>query len=479
MAQRQQMIVFLRLACMIACLLTVFALYRGTIWIPVSPPLLSLSHGGSNTTTMISVFQTVYSQCILIIVSLVYYCIAKLCFIPTRTKRRRRPVLSPPQEFVITDLSSRYFPTTAHRHLVHSPTRHERRQWDHGGSTLTDARLTIRNVWVLVYGLGFVFFITSYCFLALQPVCLTFIGLAIAVLSLDELLTPQRELTNGYTAVRFLAFCAAVLSLVLVSVPLLDSVVAWYVESVDIYSIIFGLVFPFCSQFILLVIRDHRRYTLGTVVEVCEFGFPFTAFLALFHLCVAYGQRYQSDSDALSAYRLSGSPGHGDQGVLNLTDTMASYLNFENLYRFNDTMVRNAVSTDGPSLLFYALTPLIMIPAVVCYMACALDGCAIDPLLSLVFVLDIQHLWIASPPSAFIIASVTVCSIGIVVRVMSEYNPSFTQNPLFTLQTDSTQLPHSVAWSRSDTERAPTMKECEMETRELASDSSIDRPPMC
>jgi hypothetical protein len=288
--------------------------------------------------------------------------------------------------------------------------------------------------------------------------------MAIMVLSLDELFCPQRELTNWYTGVRFLILFVALVSLTLVSVTLMDSVVSRYFELVDLYSIIFGLIFPFCSQFILSVIRDHRRYALGTVIEICEFGFPFTAFLALFHLCVAYGQRYQSDSDVMSAYSQTNAVS------VNAT-AVASYIDFEYWYHINDTVVKNVIETNSPFLVFYGLTPMFMIPAVVCYVSCALDGCAIDPLLSICLVLCVQHFWTTVAPSALVIASIVFVSLGMVMRVACEYRPTFSEKPLFTLQDDSMQLPHNVIWARSGEKSFPTMRECEMETRELGSAS--------
>ena len=433
---------------MICALLSVLELYKSTV---------GISQEGE---IMVSVFQTVYSQCILIIVSLLYYCLFKLCILilypPSITRSRGSSVTVPGSDKLQADPVV----LSADRSNGSSASR------GHQNRTSMGTRLTIRNVWVLVYGLGFVFFITGYCFLGLQPVCLTFIGLAVGVLSVDEILCPRREFQNWYSASRSLVLLITLVSLVLVASSVLDSVVSRYISTMDIYSLVFGLLFPFCSQFILIIIRDSQHHTLDSVLEVCEFGFPFTAFLGIFHLCVAYGQRYQSDSDAISVYYYNQSRQTGD------------YLDFRYWYHYNDSSVNKVIETDGPFLLFYMLTPFVMIPAVVCYMSCVLSGCAIDPLLSITFVMCVENLLVHADaantttdhsPSALGITALVLCSIALVMRVVSEYRPTFVRDH-FSLQTDSTQLPHHIVWRRPDV--AATMSDCEAETQELSSDFS-------
>ena len=169
-----------RLIAMIAALLGVSGLYRSTV---------GLSQDADN---LVSVFQTVYSQCILINVSLGYYCLIKLCMLiiyPPSTARRREQLV-PGSD----DVAPARQMHTLSGAVVLSADLSEPLSSRQNGRAAVGTRLTIHNVWVLVYGLGFVFFITGYCFLGLQPVCLTFIGLAVGVLSVDELLCPRREL---------------------------------------------------------------------------------------------------------------------------------------------------------------------------------------------------------------------------------------------------------------------------------------------
>jgi hypothetical protein len=383
-------IVTLRLVGMIACILAVFGLFRWTIARP----------GG------LSVFHTVYLHCILLLVTLCYYCLVKfvifLCF----------PRVRPAPRSIQVDFASE---------LVASRS---------ASTTLSVPRLTIWNVWVLVYGLGSVFFITGYCFLGLHPICMAFLGLAVAVLGVDELLCPRVKLGTCYAGGRGAVLAATLLALVLVSADLFDSVVGTYISTLDLYSIFFAMVFPFCSQFILIIIRDCRRYTLGGVVELCEFGFPFTAFLGTFHLCVAYGQRFQTDTDALKEY--------------------ASHHNKSGAGWYPPALDDGTfIETTWPHLVFYMLTPFFLTPALVCYLSCVLEGCAVDPLLSLTFALSVEHVITRSsgPTSGLGIAGTVFSVIALMVRIMCEYRPRLT-GELYSLQSESSQLTHQVVWGR-------------------------------
>ena len=394
--------VLLRIGGMIASLLAVFGLYRGTI-----------------ATPDLSVFQTVYLQCILLLVSLGYYSVIKLCTLVCLTQSR----VSVDDATTTRIQLAKDFVLSGGRQTV----------------SITVPRLTIWNVWVLVYGLGFVFFITGYCFLGLHPICMAFLGLAIGVLGVDELVCPRAMLWPAYVGLRALVLGTVLIALVLVSADLFDAAIAAYVSTLDLYSIFFALLLPFCSQFILIVVRDSRRQPLGGVLEVCEFGFPFTAFLGIFHLCVAYGQRFQSDVDAQTAFeRLA----YADPG----NTTEAGVFDFRYWYHYNNTQA--LIETHGPSLVFYSLTPFMVVPALVCYLSCVLEGCAIDPLIALTFTLSVQHLITraSGPTSALGIASMVFSSLSLVLRVLCEYRPSMSSAELYRMQ--GGQLGQETAWSR-------------------------------
>jgi hypothetical protein len=257
---------------------------------------------------------------------------------------------------------------------------------------------------------------------------MAFLGLAVGVLGIDEVLCPRAKITSCYASGRGAVLVATLLALVLVSADLFDAAVAAYIATLDLYSIFFAMVFPFCSQFILIIIRDCRRYTIEGVVELCEFGFPFTAFLGIFHLCVAYGQRFQTDTDAQNEY--ASHHNHSDTGWFRPDDG-------------------TFIETTWPYIIFYSLTPFFLTPSLVCYLSCVLEGCAVDPFLSLTFALSVEHVITRSsgPTSALGIAGTVFSVLAILLRILCDYQPRISCE-IYSLQSESTQLTHRVVWGR-------------------------------
>ena len=381
---KRHLVVSLRVTLMTIGLLGVFGLYKATL-------------AGVETA---SVFDTVYANCIVILVSLVYYCILKLLLHSCRPRRsvggRRvaRVLLAHNQQHNTAASSSGYLDI----HQISSTT----------DIVLGVPRLTIQNVWTLVYGVGFILFVTSYCILGQHPFCLACIGLGMSILAIDEIICPRRPLNKLYASARYAALLAVLVSLLLVTVDLINTVLVTFVATLDLYSLVFGLCLPLTSQFLMVTVRDNRRYSLGSVFEVCEFGLPFTAFLGVFHLSVAYGQSYQiANHDRQQGYTTNQSATtslHGGE--------ITSIL----------------VRADGPFLLFYSLAPLLVAPSLVAFISCILDGSAIDPLLSISLALCVQYV-ILCDTSPLGIYGTVCCAVAISIRVLADYTPVLGDHP--------------------------------------------------
>jgi hypothetical protein len=396
------MVVAMRLMILTISFLGVFMLYRNT-----------LSNG------RITVFQTVYTHCILVLVTLVYYCLFKLFFLPCKGKR-----LSTKQQQL---LAARAVSAVTHNY-------HPQQVSNMTDMIIKVPRLTIQNVWILVYGLGLVFFITGYCFLGLHPVCLTCAGFGVGVISVDELVCPRVNISTAYMTMRFASLFTTLLSLALISAELFEMEIIQYLTTLDLYSIFFGVTLPFGGQFIMIAVRDNRRHTLATVFEVCEFGFPFATFLGIFHLSVAYGQRFQITTDSVIPLK----------NMLNNNHTIDYYS-----WYHNKTLAAQAIiSSDGNSLLFYLLAPLLMVPGMISYVTCILEGTAVEPLLSLTLTLCIEHLiqYPTGPASPLGIAATVLVFMAIGIRIMCEYETKLKVRDGF--QMESTQLPYNVVWGR-------------------------------
>lgn len=416
--------VCLRLAGMSGALLGIFGLYQATL-------------GTSNAIP--TIFETVYSHCIIIIVCLHYYCIGK--FFYTACYPRKRLIPPRPRDGGSVYLDAQGIPEARQTEMVRG-----------------QPRLNIQNVWILVYGLGLVFFVTGYCMLGIHPVCLAFAGMAVGILSVDELICPRGTLSPVYLSLRVSALISAMVSLALVSADLVGQVVVEYITSLDLYSIFFGLCLPFIAQFIMIAVKDTRHYAIGTVIEVCEFGFPFTAFLGVFHLSVAYGQRFQINSDD------SLHPAAPFDYASLLLNQSFDYASWTQRTMTAQTLIR----TDGPFLLFYSITPFLAIPVVVCYIECALDGCAVDPMLSLCLALCVQHLMAGagdgSSESWLGIYGTVCCGVAWIIRIASEHHFVLNDPPGMHV---NTQLDQRVVWEREN-QRSREMEEM---TREMGGEN--------
>ncbi len=402
---------------MTGCILAVFGVYQSTIG-----------------AVSLSVFETVHLQSVLLLVTLGYYCLYKLCILvcfPHYYNSQR------PRELPLTHVElAKEFIVTG-RPQQHDP-------------QLVIPRLTIWNVWILVYGLGLVFFVTGYCLIGLHPICLGFLGMSAAALCVDELICPITPLKDCYAVGRGVTLSVVVVALILVSIAPFDDTLAGFFRKTDVYSIFFAIVLPCCSQLILIVVRDSRHFTLGGVLEVCEFGFPFTAFLAVFHLSVAYGQRVQTDADEYQLQTVNSSSGFSfwspGPSVNNETRSIV-------------VLNRIITAADGSAILFYTLSPLFMVPTLVCYLSCVLEGCAIDPLLCLTFALSIEHLVRGGDPRMGVPAMI-LSSLALLARIIGEFHPRLGRSEVYSMQSESTHLTEQVVWN---TRR----REAELLTREL------------
>jgi len=361
---------------MTGALVGIFALYKLTL-APVS---------GDAT-----VFETVYANCIVSLVTLVYYCMGKFlysaCF-PASARARRRgcKVMLVPRA-----------PDGSYSDMQQTPTE----------VVWGVPRLTLQNVWILVYGVGFILFVSGYCILGLNPLCLACFGLAVSVLCVDELVCPPTTQSKLYTSARCAALIAAVVSLVLVTTDLFSDMFGTFVQTIDLYALTFGLCLPFIVQFLMVTVRESRHYSLGSVFEVCEFGLPFTVFLSVFHLSVAYGQQFQLDQKG--------------------TNSSATSATVERVFR-----------TDAPFVVFHCLAPLLVAPTLVAYVTCVLEGAAIDPLVSISLALSVHYL-VAGRISTLGIYGTVCGGLAFANRVVAEYHPPAPGPRCF-----DTQLPPDV-----------------------------------
>jgi hypothetical protein len=356
----------------------------------------------------LSVFDTVYANCVIAFISLIYYSAWLLFWAACqRVKPRARRFTYAPR-----DADGNYL-------TMHGVTSVE--------IVRGSPRLTIENVWVYVYGVGFILFVSSYCMLGLDQLCLACFGLGASVLAIDELVCPGSVMGKLYASGRSASLLSGLVGLLFVSAELLGVQIMGLFSTLDLYSLCFGVLLPILSHFLLILVRDSRNYTLGSVTEVCEFGLPFMIFLGVFHLCVAYGQRQQFATQW---------PLFDLNSLENRTWMQAS--------------LSTHVQTDGPFLVFFALSPLICWAAIIVFLTCALEGSSVDSLLGITLSLCVRYL-VQSPTSVVGVYGMVCCVIGIGLRVLCEFSPVFPND--YGGRNQGGQLGQSVAWVRGQAGR--------------------------
>lgn len=278
-------------------------------------------------------------------------------------------------------------------------------------------KLTIENVWILVYGLGAVVFVMAYTCLGVEPVSLTCMGVGMGLLCMDELIHPRREMLAVYVAVRIGALLSGLIGLCLVFVESFGEMVSRFLSTSDWPAAIGGIGLPFLSQFLMLCVRDYRKYTVGGVIEMCEFGLPFAVILGGCLLWTAEAERRHGQE---ASYELL------------LNETMEWYRN----------LTRDSAQDPVAGWAAYlSLVPFLLAPVIVLYVACVLDGCAVDPLLAVSLAASVQCTVRKGASVINIYALLCSCA-GVVVRVGSELNLG--KGQAFNGQEDSRQIPSRV-----------------------------------
>lgn len=218
-------------------------------------------------------------------------------------------------------------------------------------------------------------------------------------------------------------------SLVLVSVEEANTLLVGFVESLDFYALGFGFCLPFVGQFLVVAVRESRHYSLGSVFEVCEFGLPFAAFLAVFHLSVAYGQQFQLGH----ARMVNGQP-------------------LDSVFEINPLQA-----------VYYVVAPILLCPTLLACFNCAFEGAAIDTLISVNVVMCVHYL-MSGQGTVLGIYGTACCGVAVLGRIISEYeivveaqrwNNNTAQQQLPDLLRDPVQqqeLASEVVWQRAESQ---------------------------
>lgn len=273
-------------------------------------------------------------------------------------------------------------------------------------------RLTMGSIWGLVYGLGCVFFVTFYCASCQQAVCSYFFGLGLACMTSDELLRPLLPGAHAWRQrlLEGLAAALAIACVVFVSVrAALNDDEPIDVEGIDLFSVIAGLVLPLCAPLLLGTLKNPTDYSVGNMIELCEFGLPFMFILGCGFVVTA-------DGYYVNLYERAFVP-------------IVHRINMTSAGQINNTLATANVSQpwaawDRLELVapVVALGPLLGIPVLVMITTAVLREHASDPLVSVALVLAGKALLeggLLALGDPLCLAAIVTAKLGLLARLAS------------------------------------------------------------
>ena len=166
---------------------------------------------------------------------------------------------------------------TKHGHVVYTSSGYV----DGGTTDLVQGvpRLTMDSVWNLVYGLGCGLYVCTYTLMGLDPICIASFTFGLCMVCAYEVVFPPVFRVIPRVELH-LTPCVALMSLVATVLVAGERFAAPDILSTAIYQ----LILPCLAPLFLLSVKSQRRFTIGSIMETCEFGLPHAFILALVFL---------------------------------------------------------------------------------------------------------------------------------------------------------------------------------------------------
>lgn len=143
-------------------------------------------------------------------------------------------------------------------------------------------RLLIGDVWSIVYGLGFSYFTLNYVLICHSSSAVISCACGFVFLVTHEIVTGGWLIFTKHNLIYYLSAFLSLIGVLMHSAQ-------W--EFRDIYDMVmvkrepfeigFGLILPFVNTVLMMTIGSSRKYSLGGVYELSEFGMPFACILSM------------------------------------------------------------------------------------------------------------------------------------------------------------------------------------------------------
>jgi hypothetical protein len=229
-------------------------------------------------------------------------------------------------------------------------------------------RLTMRNIWGLVYGLGIVLFVFCYVLAGEQLVTLYSFSLGLVILCGQELISSRRPSDPVEVGIYIVITLFCFVSVLLVVVDSNTNSSMGDIYPSGLIPFIGGIVIPLVSPVFVCVIKYNTVYGLGSVMEICEFALPF--------MCILAGTSLIAE----------GVP---------------------------------VINADKTSLLCAILSPLLVVPAIITLVSSVLENRALDVLIPITLIVAIQYL-LTDMENSMALCSIILSAVAMVCRIYSK-----------------------------------------------------------
>jgi hypothetical protein len=147
-------------------------------------------------------------------------------------------------------------------------------------------RLFMQDIWTFAYGLGFTYYVINYV-----SNCKNLIALQAFIYGLFLLVFHEWAVDSMYTfyapnnLIYGIVACVIMIGTVFLGLEHGYRQIVLPIATQNWFEIVYGILQPIFIMFVLLDVRKQRKYNVGGILEICEFGFPF-AFICALSLCV-------------------------------------------------------------------------------------------------------------------------------------------------------------------------------------------------
>lgn len=156
-------------------------------------------------------------------------------------------------------------------------------------------KLHIRDVWVLVYGLGTCFYVVTYVITCMHLLSLQTLTYGLFLIMVQEIASSHQRI---WAAENLIYGLAGIIAFVAVFIKGVDmNFRHWSIPflELNLFQIVLGVLLPFLASFLYVHVKVDTRYSFEGLFELCKFGFPFYFILCVF--TVITSKMFQCDMD--------------------------------------------------------------------------------------------------------------------------------------------------------------------------------------